>query len=172
MQEAIEASMTTGPASSSTAVGVAGSPRGQKREAAESANDAERVNRCELMETKTRGTKRKDEDGDDNARFDGRSNDMSNVEQETMLKHPGPIQHGEPFTKGELWWQNIASGIFARTFPNEQRLRTTSESGPPMCENPRRVICSLSTGRVLDDCVADDVPDAVLGRFMERPDDI
>ena len=41
-----------------------------------------------------------------------------------------------------------------------------------MCEIHRRFISSLSTGRVLDDCVVDDVPDAVLGRFMDRPDDI
>ena len=118
MHEAMEASMTTGPASSSTAVGIAGRPCGQKREAAESADNAERVNRGNVMETTTRGIKRKDEDGDDTARTEGRGDDMSNVEQERMPKHPGPIQHGEPFTKGELSWQNVGSGIFARTFPN------------------------------------------------------
>ena len=108
------------------------SPRGQKREASEEANDEERAARGK--EDK-RGTKRKDEVQDDSAREQDR--DMSSLQQANR-KHPGPVQH--KFDKGELEWRHVGSGEFARTFPMAQRFVTTTKSGPPMCEVHRRVM--------------------------------
>ena len=36
----------------------------------------------------------------------------------------------------------------------------------------RRIIRSLSTGKVIDDCIVDDTPDQVLNRHLKAPDDI
>ncbi len=49
---------------------------------------------------------------------------------------------------------------------------TTTRGGPPSCEIHRRVIRSLATGRVIDDCLIDDVPDHALHRPLRQPEDI
>ena len=49
---------------------------------------------------------------------------------------------------------------------------TTTRGGPPIAEVHRRTIWSLSRGRVIDDCIVDDVPDHILNRVMNEPDDI
>ena len=83
--------------------------------------------------------------------------------------HPGPVGK---FCKEELQWTNIGSGTFAKTFPQATWLRTTSKGGPPVQDVHRRIVRSLSTGRVVDDCIIDDVPDEKLNRKLHRPDDL
>ena len=54
-------------------------------------------------------------------------------------------------------WKDIGSGIFAETFKNISKLPVTSKGGPPECDVYRRIVRSLTTGNVIDDCVIDDV---------------
>ena len=87
-------------------------------------------------------------------------------------KHPSPKIGSADITADDQHWRNIGSGTFARTFRNAKRLMTTSKGGPPMQDVHRRIIRSLSTGKVLDDCVIDDTADEVMNRFLNCPDDI
>ncbi len=91
---------------------------------------------------------------------------------EDVRKHPGPKTKRHEVEKRELQWQDIGSGTFARTFLGVKRLITTTRGGPPLCDVHRRTIWSLTTGRVIDDCFVDDVPDTVLHREMATEDDI
>ena len=91
--------------------------------------------------------------------------------RETM-KHPGPVIRTEEITTKEKQWQDIGSGIFARTFVQAERLLTTTRGGPPIEDVHRRTIWSLSKGRVIDDCIVDDVADATLNKWLGEPDDI
>ena len=72
----------------------------------------------------------------------------------------------------ERQWQDIGSGVFARTFTQAERLLTTTRGGPPIDDVHRRTIWSLSKGRIIDDCLVDDVPDKTLNRWLDEPDDI
>ena len=83
--------------------------------------------------------------------------------------HPGPIGK---YCKEELEWVDIGSGTFAKTFPQATWLRTTSKSGPPIQDVHRRITRSLRTGKVIDDCIVDDVPDEVLNRKLHKPEDV
>ena len=94
---------------------------------------------------------------------------MSSLQQANR-NHPGPVQH--KFDKGELEWRHVGSGVFARTFRMAQRFVTTTKSGPPMCEVHRRVTWSLSTGKMLDDCLVDQTQDEELHRQLKSPDDV
>ena len=89
-----------------------------------------------------------------------------------LSDHPGPVDSTGHYAKGELEWKNIGSGVFAKTFPGATRLRTTSKGGPRLEDVHRRVIRSLSTGKVIDDCVVEDTPDDVLNRYLRHPDDL
>ena len=86
--------------------------------------------------------------------------------------HPGPINRDGQYLASELEWRNICSGVFARTCRNMSRLVTTSRGGPPIRDVHRRIIRSLKSGKVIDDCVVDDVPDAVLNRHLTHPQDL
>ena len=86
--------------------------------------------------------------------------------------HPGPINRDGQYPASELEWRNIGSGVFARTFRNMSRLVTTSRGGPPIRDVHRRIIRSLKSCKVIDDCVVDDVPDAVLNRHLTHPQDL
>ena len=90
----------------------------------------------------------------------------------SLKAHPGPIVQEKNIVKGDVQWQDIGSGTFAKTFRNETRLRTTSQHGPPIGDVHRRTVWSLSTGKVIDDCIPDDVSDEVLHRQMGYTDNI
>ncbi len=49
---------------------------------------------------------------------------------------------------------------------------TTSRGGPPRCDVYRRIIRRARTGKLIDDCLVDDVPDEVLDRYLRVPEDI
>lgn len=87
-------------------------------------------------------------------------------------KHPGPKLRRNEIEKNELKWQDIGSGTFARTFIGVKKLFTTTRGGPPLCDVHRRTIWSITTGKVIDDCFVDDVPDAILYRELLEEDDI
>ena len=63
-------------------------------------------------------------------------------------------------------------GISAKIFRNVSKLPVTSSAGPPECDVYRRVVRSLSTGKVIDDCVVEDADDRVLRRSIAEPDDL
>ena len=154
--------------SATTAVTALPSPRGQKRNAKEDADDAERMDRSLKDEPKIpKGQKRKDIAQDDVARTEDRADDMSSLTQ-----HPGPIQYGERIDKADLSWKHIRSGVFARTFPRSRRLVTTSRGGPQIQDVHRRIVRNLTTGKVIDDCVIEDTPDRILHRRMKDADNI
>ena len=106
--------------------------------------------------------------------------DMSNIQgkvDETvggkeMMQHPGPIIRTKEITSKEKQWTDVGSGVFARTFPCAERMVTTTRGGPPMEDIHRRTIWSLSSGKVIDDCIVDDVPDRMLNWRMGEVDDI
>ena len=52
------------------------------------------------------------------------------------------------------------------------KLPVTSKGGPPECDVHRRVVRSLTTGKVIDDCIVDDVSERVLRRSLPEPDNI
>ena len=90
----------------------------------------------------------------------------------SLAQHPGPVHSGGRIEKVDLSWRHIGSGMFARTFVNADHMITTSKSGPPMMDIHRRIIRSLSTGKVLDDCIVDEVSDEELHRPLKQPDNI
>ena len=60
------------------------------------------------------GIKRRAEDQSaDASRSQDRGDDMSSA----TVGHPGPVNHGGTYPKGDLGWRHIGSGVFARTFP-------------------------------------------------------
>ena len=89
-----------------------------------------------------------------------------------VMQHPGPVISANEMTKKEKQWQDIGSGVFARSFEKAQRLLTTTRGGPPIEDVHRRTVWSLSTGRVIDDRIVDDTSDLVLNRWLDHPDDI
>ncbi len=83
--------------------------------------------------------------------------------------NPGPIGK---YCKEDLEWVDIGSGTFAKTFPQATWLRTTSRGGPPLQDVHRRIVRSLRTGKIIDDCIVDDVKDDVLNRRLHKPEDV
>ena len=86
--------------------------------------------------------------------------------------HPSPVDNPMKWPKEDLEWKYIGSGTFARTFPQADRMKTWSKGGPSQKDVHKRVVRSLSTGKVLDECVVDDVPDEILHRRLAMPDNI
>ena len=86
--------------------------------------------------------------------------------------HPSPVLKTEEIAAAEKEWKDIGSGIFARTFVGVDRLPLTTKSGPPACDVHRRIIRSLTTGKVIDDCIVDDVSDEVLKRRIPVADNL
>ena len=150
--------------SSAAATTTAPSPRGQKRDPEDDADDGERMDRGTVVQ---QGQKRKDAEQDDTARTEDRADDMSSLAQ-----HPGPVHSGGRIDRADLSWRHIGSGVFARTFPRSRRLVTTTKGGPPIMDVRRRIIRSLTTGKVIDDCIIKETPDKLLNRRMKDADDI
>ena len=146
------------------------SSAGVKRKPEEPADDSARLNTdMEAQKEEKQGTKRKPEgEADDSARMEERPDDMSSVD----AGHPGPIGGDKKPCKADLEWRHIGSGIMAKTFMGATHMVTTSRGGPAAQDVHRRVIRSLRTGRIIDDCIPDDTPDAVMNRAMRETDDI
>ena len=115
------------------------------------------------------GIKRRAEDQSaDASRIQDRGDDMSSV----TVGHPGPVNHGGTYPKGDLEWRHIGSGVFARTFPRISRLVTTTRRGPRLEDIQRRIVRSLTTGKVIDDCVVDEAPHKERNRYLNELDDV
>ena len=69
-------------------------------------------------------------------------------------------------------WKDIGSGIFAKTFKNISKFPLTSKGDPPECDMYRRIVRSLTAGKVIDDCIIDDVSNGVLRRNIPKPDNL
>ena len=69
-------------------------------------------------------------------------------------------------------WKHIGSGVFAKTVTDAEQLLVSGKGGPPSCEVARGVVRDLNTGKVIDDCVPEDTPDAVLFRCLPAKTDI
>ena len=94
------------------------------------------------------------------------------VGSRSVMSHPGPVIPEREITAAERQWNDIGSGVFAKTFSGVDRLITTTRGGPPIDDIHRRTTWSLSTGKMLDDCIVDDTPDHILNRKMGQVDNI
>ena len=156
MKDAVQDSKTTSSPKS---------PRGKKREAEDEADDSERLQRDAVAEQS--GAKRRPDEADDSTRMQGRSDDMSSI----VSEHPGPVNNTGHVDKPDKEWHNVGSGIFAGIFTQMSRRMTTSKGGPRPEDVHRRVIRSLESGKVIDDCIVDDTPDHILNRHLKVPGD-
>ena len=91
---------------------------------------------------------------------------------EDFKGHPSPILKTSEISEDELKWHNIGSGMFAKTFKQVSQLPLTSKGGPVACDVHRRIVRSLSSGKVIDDCIVDDVSDAILHRKIPAVEDV
>jgi hypothetical protein len=91
---------------------------------------------------------------------------------EDFRGHPSPVLQEHEIDKDELKWCDIGSGVFAKTFKNVSYLPMTDRGGPHASDVHRRVVRSLSTGKVIDDCIVDDTDDQMLKRKLPRPDNL
>ena len=69
-------------------------------------------------------------------------------------------------------WCDIGSGVFAKTFKSASYLPMTDKGGPYASDVYRRIVRSLSTGKVIDDCIVDNTDDQMLKRKLPRPDNL
>ena len=149
--------------------------KGIKR-GAETPDDSSRAIRdMEAQTAETRGQKRAGESPDESARLDRSAADMSSMDESNPGHHgsvPGPRHRGDEFPKGDLEWKDIGSGVMAKTFPQMARLVTTSRGGPQVSDVYKRVVRSLTTGKIIDECILDDTPDSVLNRMLPCPDHV
>ena len=172
MDDGTDGKPTAAASSSSTA--EATTLRGVKRPGDE-ADDIERMVRdSAAQQAETKGTKRQGDEADESSRVNRAAEDMSTVDESVRRRrsHPAPRHRDGRFEPGDLEWKDIGSGVVAKTFPQMVRMVTTSRGGPTISDIHRRVITSLTTGKVIDDCVIDDVSDKELNRIMPYPDDV
>ena len=66
--------------------------------------------------------------------------------------HPGQRIPTHKITTRDQQWQDIGSGMVARTFKQVSKRRTTSAGGPCIDDVFHRKIWSLSTGKLIDEC--------------------
>jgi hypothetical protein len=91
---------------------------------------------------------------------------------EDFRGHPSPVLTESEIDVAETQWHNIWSGIFAKTFKNMTHLPLTDKHGPYASDAHRRIVRSLSSGKVIDDCVVDDVGDQQLKRRLPVADNL
>ena len=132
--------------------------RGSKRR-----GDPDDSTRLQFQQADSRGAKRIEDNLDDSERF----RHLAVVEA-----HASPMQRPEHVSKGELEWRNSGSGVFARTFLGASRRRTTPKGWPGQKDVHRRVVRSLSTGKVIDDCMFEIIFDDAPNRYLGHPDDL
>ena len=90
----------------------------------------------------------------------------------SLFTHPGQKTKHEEIRASDLRWSDIGSGVMSRTFPNADRMITTSKNGPNIRDIHSRRVWSLSSGKLIDDCIIDDTADSRLHRLLDKPDDI
>ena len=88
------------------------------------------------------------------------------------MSHPSPVERRDKWPREDLEWKYIGSGTFARTFPQADRLKTWSKGVPSQKDVHKRIVRSLSAGKVIDECIVNDVPDEVLHRRLMVPDNL
>ena len=102
--------------------------------------------------------------------------DVPGAKEESMDSlssgHPGQKIKRHEILARDLQWTNIGSGVFTRIFPQAMKLMTTSKGGPAMTDIQSRRVWSLSTGKLVDECNIDEVPDHELNRQLKMPDDL
>ena len=137
--------------------------QGQKRKPDDQGDDSERLER--EMTEETKGVKRKSE---------GEPDDASRMleKRAELTSSMDSVGEGSKHGKDEQEWKDIGSGTFAKTFRKATRLTVTSKGGPPVQDVQRRIVTSLKTGKIIDDCEPDDVPDEALHRRLAEPEDI
>ena len=91
---------------------------------------------------------------------------------EDFRGHPSPKLKTREIHADEMKWHDIGSGMFARTFKQARKLPVTTKSGPAECGIHRRIVRSLSSGKVIDDCVIEDTADEVLRRELPEAEDL
>ena len=94
------------------------------------------------------------------------------ISVDALSSHPGQRVNRRSIDGRDREWIDIGSGIMSRVFTNATRLHTTSKGGPSMSDVQYRRVWSLTTGKLLDECCIDDVPDRELHRPLREPDDI
>ena len=91
---------------------------------------------------------------------------------EDFRNHPSPIVKEEEVDPAERQWRSIGSGMFAKTCINASVLPVSLRGEPAECDVHQRIVRSLTTGKVVDDCIIDDTSDEVLRRRLAKPDNI
>ena len=91
---------------------------------------------------------------------------------EDYENHPSSVMREEEIETEELRWMNIGSSIFARTLKNVSSLPAITKGGQSESDICRRVVRSLSSGKVIDDCIVDDVGDKELRRKLPSADNV
>ena len=89
-----------------------------------------------------------------------------------VMTHSGPVIPTDQITRKDCQLQDIGLSTVARTFTQVDMLVTGTWGGPPIGDAHRRTVRSLSRGKVIEDCIVDDVPDKMLNRRLEQTDDI
>ena len=69
----------------------------------------------------------------------------------------------------EMSWQYIGSGTYARTFPQAERVITTTRTGPRMEDIVARSVFDADSGVLVDQCNPDNAADSVLHRRLPKP---
>ncbi len=148
--------------------------RRSKKRQGEEPNDEHRFADKPRFPKEDRGVKRQaGEEADDADRFgDKKFRDDQDQTMGALSEHPGPRDSSEKCPAAEMAWQDIGSGVFAKTFKNVTRLPTTSKGGPRIEEVHKRVIRSVKTGKVVDECIVDDTADAIIHRMLPREEDL
>ena len=95
---------------------------------------------------------------------------IDELDNGSIWKQPGQRIKRKAIKAEELVWKSIGSGTMAKTFIDAEKLPVTTKGGPPMREVHRRIVWSLSSGKVIDDCVIDEVPDEILYRRLQCKD--
>ena len=87
---------------------------------------------------------------------------------------PKPISElgKDTMSTNETTWKCIGTGVYARTFPDANRLITTTRKGPCMDDVHTRTVIDAQSGAIFDECIVDNTPDDVLHRKMSRARDI
>ena len=91
---------------------------------------------------------------------------------EDYKNHPSSVMREEEMETEELRWMNIGSSIFARTLKNVSSLPAITKGGQSESDICRRVGRSLSSGKVIDDCIVDDVGNKELRSKLPSADNI
>ena len=82
--------------------------------------------------------------------------------------HLGQRMKPVDVSPADMRWHHVGGGVHCRIFLNADKLITTTATGPPVVDIVRRVIRDISTGKVIDMCNPDLVPDRIPHRSLGR----